>query len=68
MSDPDAPAIPPRPLCATCGVEMWLVMMPPRPTATIKEDWVFQCPVCTAIATVAEPSTLAHPWSHSAYV
>jgi hypothetical protein len=45
----------PRPLCIKCGVETWLAMAPPRPTADIKEDWLFRCPICTAIIAVTEP-------------
>ena len=51
--DSDKPI--PRPLCPTCCVEMWLAMAPPRPTADIKEDWLFECPVCKDIVLVAEP-------------
>jgi hypothetical protein len=45
----------PRPTCATCHVEMWLAAAPPKPTATIKEDWLFQCPVCKVIVSVPDP-------------
>jgi hypothetical protein len=47
-------SFPLHPLCPTCRVETWLAQMPPRPTATIKEDWLFYCPVCKTFVPMAD--------------
>jgi hypothetical protein len=44
----------PHPDCPTCGTQMWIVMAPPLPTADVKEDWLFRCPVCKVIVPLAQ--------------